>query len=217
MLDIKYKEKEIKYYGNSRIEILPLIPRHVNQILDIGCGSGDTLNFLKQNSFCNSAIGVEYFSEAANIAEGRVDRLYRSNIEDMNLDIKAGSIDVILCLDILEHLVNPQLVVQYLHTLLAPGGCIIASIPNVRNFTVSIPLLFKNEWTYTNNGILDNTHLRFFVRDTAIQLMQSSGLILDSAVGINLGRKGRLLNKIFFGKLESLVAVQYLIKVRKPK
>jgi 2-polyprenyl-3-methyl-5-hydroxy-6-metoxy-1,4-benzoquinol methylase len=176
VLEQKYKEKEEKYYGNCRKDILSLIPRHVGQILEVGCGSGDTLAFLKEHNFCDYSIGVENFPEAASIAVKRVDKLYSSSIEDMNLDLKPGSIDIILCLDVLEHLVNPTLVVRYLHTLLAPEGCIIASIPNVRHFTASIPLLFKNQWTYTNDGILDNTHLRFFVRDSAIQLMQCSGL-----------------------------------------
>jgi 2-polyprenyl-3-methyl-5-hydroxy-6-metoxy-1,4-benzoquinol methylase len=215
VLEQKYRDKEDAYYGNCRKEILPFLPKRASRVLEVGCGSGDTLAFLKASGYCDYTIGVELFPEAADIAVERVDKLYRSNIEAMDLTVEPGSVDVILCLDVLEHLVNPHQAIRYLHTLLSPGGCIIASIPNIRHFTASLPLLLKNEWEYKDQGILDNTHLRFFVRDTAIQLMQCSGLQLDHVMPLNMGRKGGLLNKASLGLCESFFALQYLIKVTK--
>jgi 2-polyprenyl-3-methyl-5-hydroxy-6-metoxy-1,4-benzoquinol methylase len=211
VLEQKYRDKEDVYYGNCRKDILPLLPKRASRILEIGCGSGDTLAFLKANGYCHHTIGVELFSAAADIAVDRVDELYRSNIEEMDLAVDPGSVDVILCLDVLEHLVNPHQVIRYLHKFLSPGGCMIASIPNVRHVTASLPLLLNNRWEYKDSGILDHTHLRFFVRDTAIQLMQCSGLNLDKVLG-NLG-KGALFNKVSLGIFESFLTLQYLVKV----
>lgn len=215
MLEQQYKGKETKYFGSCRKDILPFIPKHVSRILDIGCGSGDTLAYLKANNYCNYTYGVELVHEAADVAAKRVDKLYRSNIEEMNLDLKAESIDLILCLDVLEHLINPYQLIHYLHTILTPNGSIIASIPNIRHYSASLPLFLMNKWEYKKSGILDDTHLRFFVRDTAIELMQGSGLQLEYVIGLIPGRKSLLLNRASLGIFESFLTLQYLIKVTK--
>jgi 2-polyprenyl-3-methyl-5-hydroxy-6-metoxy-1,4-benzoquinol methylase len=179
MLEEKYSKKNSSYYGNYRSDILPLMPKHVARVLEVGCGTGNTLAYLKANGYCDWIGGVELFPDAIEEARCKLDELYEGNIEHIKLQVDEGSIDVILCLDVLEHLVNPEKVVAYLHTLLAPGGIIVASIPNVRHYSVVFPLLFGGKWEYKNSGILDNTHLRFFVRKTATNLMQSSGLTID--------------------------------------
>jgi SAM-dependent methyltransferase len=208
----RYKIKSTEYYAGVRQDILPFLPQHSPRILEIGCGTGDTLSYLKENSYCDWACGVDLFPDAvASAREKAVDEIYQSNIEETILPIETGSINTILCLDVLEHLINPQKVVAYLHTLLAPGGIIVASIPNVRHYSASMPLLIQNKWEYTNSGILDNTHLRFFVRDTAIELMQSSGLTIDRVIPNKIGRKGSIFNTLSLGIFESFLALQYLI------
>ena len=154
------------------------------------------------------------FPEALDRAASNVDILYSCNIEGAVLPIEPHSINLILCLDVLEHLVNPEKVISYLHTLLAPGGIIIASIPNVRHYSVVFPLVFKNEWEYKNAGVLDSTHLRFFVKKTAIDLMESSGLKLEDLVHSGLfTKKQKILSAITFGAIRSFCTLQYLIKV----
>ena len=68
---------------------------------------------------------------------------------------------MILCLDVLEHTIDPWGLVANLYNLLKKDGAIIISLPNVRNRKVIFPLLFKGQWTYENSGLLDKTHLRF--------------------------------------------------------
>jgi 2-polyprenyl-3-methyl-5-hydroxy-6-metoxy-1,4-benzoquinol methylase len=216
-LQDKYKTKTDSYYGNYRQDILPLVPKHVSRVLEIGCGTGNTLAYLKSNGYCDWVCGVELFPEAAIQAATKLDRLYETNVEEQKLPVELNSIDLILCLDVLEHLVDPHKVVAYLDTLLAPGGKIIASIPNVRHNSVVIPLVFKNKWNYQDGGVLDNTHLRFFVKDTAVSLMKSSGLQLESCIGSNFyaDRWDEKLNHLTFGLFESFFFKNYLIKVSK--
>jgi 2-polyprenyl-3-methyl-5-hydroxy-6-metoxy-1,4-benzoquinol methylase len=212
----RYQTKEEEYYTGVRKDILPLVPRHSKRVLEIGCGQGNTLAYLKDNGYCDWTGAVDLFPEAIEAARGKVDEVHQVNIEDTTLPIEPGSVNMILCLDVLEHLLNPQKVVAYLHTLLAPGGIIIASIPNIRHHSASLPLLFQNKWEYQSCGILDNTHLRFFVKDTAIELMKSSGLTLEKVSPVNVGRKGAILNRLLFGWPESFLAMQYLVMVSKP-
>lgn len=214
MLENKYEDKAIDYYDNYRSDIIPLLPKHSARALEIGCGTGNTLAYLKANGYCDWTYGVEMFPEALDRAASNVDILYSCNIEGAVLPIEPHSINLILCLDVLEHLVNPEKVISYLHTLLAPGGIIIASIPNVRHYSVVFPLVFKNEWEYKNAGVLDSTHLRFFVKKTAIDLMESSGLKLEDLVHSGLfTKKQKILSAITFGAIRSFCTLQYLIKV----
>jgi len=137
------------------------------------------------------------------------------DIENLELPFPPASFDTILLLDILEHLVDPWAAVAKLTPLLRPRGTMIASIPNVRYYKVVLPLLLRGEWTLRDNGILDRTHLRFFVKETAIDLMTSSGLRLDSVTptGVEKGRKKWLLNRLSGGLLQPFLEYQYLIRV----
>ena len=215
MLEDRYKAKIFDYYDNYRNDVVPLLPKHTARVLEIGCGTGNTLAYLKANGYCDWTCGVEMFPDAVEEAATKVDLVHLCNIEDALLPIEAGSIDLILCLDVLEHCVNPQKIIAYLHTLLTPEGTIIASIPNVRHYSVVFPLVFKNRWDYEEVGILDHTHLRFFVKNTAISLMESSGLKLDSCIISNFyaSRMNKILIMISFGIISSFLTKNYLVKV----
>lgn len=215
MLETDYQQKKQDYYEGYRKDILPLLPRHSGRVLEVGCGTGNTLVYLKDNDYCDWTCGVELFSEAAIIARDRVDLFFQGNIETFDLPIEPNSLDVILCLDVLEHLVNPEAVIQKLHQYLAPNGIIVASFPNVRHYSVLIPLLFQNKWEYKESGILDKTHLRFFVEKTAISLMESSGLKLTNMIQSLAFEKSIIANTLTLGIFKSFLTWQYLIQVKK--
>lgn len=212
-----YGDKDEGYFGWVRYDALSLVPEHASRVLEIGCGTGNTLAWLKANKRCTWVGGVELVHEAANKARSKLDAIYEGDVEVLDLPIEAESLDAILCLDTLEHMVDPWRVVQRMHTLLKPGGVLIVSIPNVRNFRVVLPLLLRGRWEYTDEGLLDRTHLRFFVRDTAIRLVQCSGLIVDVVrAKIPLGRKARIVNALTLSRLKPFFELQYLIRARRP-
>jgi len=202
------------YFNYTRSEILPLLPSSVSRVLEIGCGTGKTLAWLKSVRQCKWLGGVEFNLEAADQARTRLDVVYDGNIEQMELPIAPGSLDLILCLDVLEHLIDPWTVVKRLQMHLRPGGAIIASIPNVRYRRVVFPLLIQGKWNYTDEGVLDRTHLRFFVRSTAIGLLESSGMTVDMVIATGLGksRKSRMFNSLLPKGIKALFEKQYLIR-----
>ncbi len=211
-----YRDKDEGYFEGVRHDALSLLPERASRVLEIGCGTGNTLAWLKANKGCTWVGGVEIVHEAARKARGKLDALYEGDVEALELPIEAGSLDAILCLDVLEHMVDPWRVVRRMHALLKPGGVIIASIPNVRNFRVVLPLLLRGRWEYTDDGLLDRTHLRFFVRDTAVRLLQCSGLTVDAVRPKGpLGRKGRILNALTLSRIKPLLEVRYLIRARR--
>jgi 2-polyprenyl-3-methyl-5-hydroxy-6-metoxy-1,4-benzoquinol methylase len=204
-----------EYYRNTRKDILPLLPEKIDRVLDVGCGAGSTLAWLKSMKGCICTIGIEPFPDAAAAARKTTDVVYEGDIEDITVPIECGSLDLVLCLDVLEHLVDPWTVARRLQELLKPGGALIVSLPNVRNKRVVFPLLFRGKWDYRDFGVLDRTHLRFFVRETAIALVESAGLQVDKidvTGGFTRGWQGKFLKKVLPGGIQSFFVRQYIIR-----
>lgn len=97
--DAAYQEKTLDYFQNVRGEILPLLPEHAARIFEVGCGSGDTLSFLKKLGKCDWAGGIELFHDAAETARTKVDLVLEGSIEKAHLPFEENTIDIILCLD----------------------------------------------------------------------------------------------------------------------
>jgi SAM-dependent methyltransferase len=211
-----YLNKDHEYFEHVRHDALSLVPADVDRVLEIGCGKGNTLAWLKANRACAWVGGVELSDKAAREARENLDAIYEGDIETLYLPVEPGSLDAILCLDVLEHLVDPWHVVQRMHKLLKPGGVLIASVPNVRNFRVLVPLLLFGKWEYQREGLLDETHLRFFTRDSAIELLQCSGLRVDMTTVRGLeGSKSRIANAITLSRFQRFLEYQYLMRARR--
>ena len=206
------------YYDFERREVAPLVPAGAERILEIGCGTGRTLAYLKNAGLCRWAAGVEPAAAPAAEAEARVDCLWRLDIEAELPPIQPDSLDVILCLDVLEHLKDPWTTLGRLVRLIRPGGALIASLPNLRHYKVVLPLLLRGEFRYADGGILDRTHLRFFVETTARELLESAGLAVDrlEPIGIKPRTLKAMLNRIAGGRLTGLYARQYLLRGIRP-
>lgn len=145
----------------------------------------------------------------------RLDQVIQGNIEAMELPIEPGSIDLLLCLDVLEHLVDPWETLRRLAALLRPNGVLVASIPNVRYYRVLLPLMLGGRWDYQDSGILDRTHLRFFTRATAIELVESAGFSIEQVSATNAHTRNwkyRLLDALTLSHARPYFEFQYLIR-----
>ena len=210
-----YASKTHDYFHHSRRDqILPLLPAQCERILEVGCGAGTTLAHLKASGIAKWIGGVELFPSAAAEAAEVLDYIRQGNIETLELGLDAGSLDVVLCLDVLEHLVDPWATIRKLTALLRPGGMLIASLPNVRHIKVVMPLLLRGEWTYGSFGLLDRTHLRFFTRGTATQLIETAGLRVDAIrpIGLAWTPLKRFVRAVTLGQLDDLLTFQYLLR-----
>lgn len=204
------------YHSHVRRDVFDHIPCG-GTALDIGGGDGATAATLKAEGRV-ARIGVVDMVPPANPCA--IDFAYQGNIEDPALldqiNSDQGPFDTIMCLDILEHFVDPWAVMERLTAMLKPGGVIVASIPNVRHYSVVLPLLLRGRWDYADAEVLDRTHLRFFVRRTAIELMMSTGLTLDRIAKIpRLRARDRLAGRLTLGLLDGFLTLQYMVRVRK--
>lgn len=211
-----------KYYSHIRTDLVDLIPVGNHRILEIGCAEGLTGSELKKSGRASEVVGIEYVSDIAEIAKNNLDHVLCGDIEMISFDtnlLKSQSFDYILCGDVLEHLKDPWSQVDRLEGLLKPGGRIIASLPNVRYWKVSMGLLFTGRWQYVEQGILDKTHLRFFVKDSVISLMSRPELKIESISSQGTARKygyfSWVINLMTFKLLEDLLSVKYTVVASK--
>lgn len=207
-------KKTAGYFNTARTEILSLINKSNERVLEIGCAEGATLDLLKTCSYAQWVGGVDISDKAIAKAKKRdIDYLKTLNIENESLEIDNKSIDLLLILDVLEHLVDPWVSLKKLTELLKADGTIIISIPNVRSLRVLLPLIFLGSWTYRDSGILDKTHLRFFTRKSAIELVESAGLSVNMIKELpDYHWLPNIINKATFKIFSQFLVPQYLIK-----
>ena len=161
-------------------------------------------------------IGVELDEKAADEASKHFHNVIVGPVEKAAFEtfIPKGSLDLVLCLDVLEHLVDPWTVVKRVTPLISPSGRLIISVPNIRNWKFITRLALKGDFRYTDAGLLDRAHLRFFVRDTAVKLATCGGLKLEGcwdARDYTRFEFRNILNRITLGATKELLAKQWIV------
>lgn len=159
------------YSSSIRNDLISLIgckkEEKIN-VLEVGCGCGGTLLQIK-NIYVNANVyGIELNPNSAKIASMVAD-VKNYNIENKDLGYSENFFDYIIFGDVLEHLYDPWTVLDNIKKYLKPKGTVLASIPNVMNFT-NVYNLINGFWTYQNAGLLDKTHIRFFTKTEIINM-----------------------------------------------
>jgi 2-polyprenyl-3-methyl-5-hydroxy-6-metoxy-1,4-benzoquinol methylase len=180
------EEYGLKQEDSSHAVILNWLEhRKPGKILDLGCSGG--LLSERVRAFGNHIVGVDVI-EIPGVRD-RVDEFIVANLdEELPEAITAGApYDVVLCADILEHVRRPEAVLRSVRELLAPGGVLIASVPNFGHFyarTRTVLGLFD----YDQRGVLDNGHVRFFTRRSLMRHFRSAGfkVVHQEATGLPL-------------------------------
>jgi 2-polyprenyl-3-methyl-5-hydroxy-6-metoxy-1,4-benzoquinol methylase len=203
------------YFQKYRKNISVSISLGENRILDVGCGAGNFGAFLKESGFASEVVGLEIDHQAASEAMTKLDEVFcvdlnQTTINEIFSSSYVKSFDYIICADVLEHLIDPWIVLKDLVGLLGPGGKVVASMPNVRHWTVWLPLIINGSWNYVDAGIMDRTHLRFFTKRNMQELFTSSGLKINEVRPL-IGGRWNLIDKLSLHLLRDFVAVQWVI------
>lgn len=147
------------------------------KVLDIGCATGSMGQYLA-DTFSAKVWGVEYDPAMAEVARGKMQGVWHADLNRERLASlpHPGRYDLVICGDVLEHLVDPWAALADIASLLEPGGSVAVSMPNIGHYTTLAHLAFFREWPYRKRGIHDRTHLRFFTRRNMVELYRSAGL-----------------------------------------
>lgn len=202
------------YYSNARVEIQALLPADFKSVLEIGCGEGNTLAWLRAQQPDLLCHGIEIVPEVAAVAQKRGLEIVVADVEKDGITFN-NQYDLILCLDVIEHLKDPWAALKIFTSSLKPGGYLITSIPNVSHISILSNLIFHDEWSYTEDGILDSTHIRFFTGKTIIKLLASAGLQVQARQYKFLRKTHRNLNFLTFGIFKRFFTYQHLMLARK--
>lgn len=163
--------------NNSLKKMLNFIGEN-KQVVEFGCASGHFAHIIN-NRGC-TVTGVEINPVAAEIAKQYCQEVIVADLDFVSIReiLPNQKFDVAIFGDVLEHLRNPWKVLEETKLILKEDGFVVASIPNIAHGAIRLALL-KGEFEYTELGILDNTHLRFFTRKTVEELFDKSGYILN--------------------------------------
>jgi SAM-dependent methyltransferase len=172
------------YFENARDEMLRFVPVRTRRLLDVGCGAGRFGALLKSARPGLEVWGVEPVPAAAQNAATRLDRVLPVPF-DAQAALPAGYFDAVVFNDSLEHFPDPLPPLERCKALLAPGGVVVCSIPNVRHIRNLKHLLVERDWRYEEWGVRDRTHLRFFTQRSIVRTMEEAGVDVVSLDGIN--------------------------------
>ena len=163
--------------NNSLKKMLRLVGNN-KRVIDFGCAVGDFAQMLTAKG-CQ-VTGVEVNAKAAKVAEQYCEQVIVVDLDFVSLAeiLPQQAFDVVVFGDVLEHLRDPWKVLEETRQLLKPEGYVVASIPNIAHGAIRLALL-QGRFEYMTQGILDNTHLRFFTRKTVEELFARSGYFVN--------------------------------------
>jgi 2-polyprenyl-3-methyl-5-hydroxy-6-metoxy-1,4-benzoquinol methylase len=200
------------YYASTRDDVVDALPRPIGAVLDVGCGSGGVAPGLRRAG-ATRLTGIEVVPEQAELARASYDHVVAAPVEQA-LEQLDGHFDTLLCLDVLEHLVDPEQVLRDLHGVAAPGARLQVSLPNARHVSLMKDLIFNGTFGYTEWGHRDRTHLRWFTRRDIVDAMERNGWAVQRVSHPELNRSSGL-DRLTRGRsTEFLVAQWYVLGVR---
>lgn len=215
------KEDFDYYYDGERLDIINEIPKNKTTYLDVGCGRGGVLKLIKEKCSNKTELwGIEPTEKAYEEARiiGSESKVFLGTAEENINNLPDNYFDVIMCLDVLEHMPYPDQFLTNIKSKLKDDGELISSIPNVRYWTNLFNLIIKKDWRYNNAGILDYTHLRFFTKKSIIRLHEEAGYKVLLSKGINPFRWrwfSIIVDILTFGSFRDTKYVQFFTKVQK--
>lgn len=179
----KFKDKwgfDSLYSSMIRLDIINLIQEDENKdlnVLEVGCATGSSLLEIKNRYKNANLYGIEICEGPGNVAKNLCNCIV-GNIENENLPYEDNFFDYIIFGDVLEHLNDPWKILSDMKKYLKKDGYIIASIPNIMHVSI-LYRLFNGFFTYTDAGILDKTHLRFFTLAEIENLFNSNNYEIE--------------------------------------
>ncbi len=168
------------YSHDANLPVLNKIEKSDLNILDVGCGAG-------QNAAQLFSIGKIVDGITISPQEAKEGKHYFRNIFIQNLEhglpeeVKEQNYDVVLCSHVLEHIAYPEkLLEDILNLTLKNGAKLIIALPNFLHYNNRFKI-FKGNFDYTESGLMDNTHVRWYTFKSAQELFQKRGLKVISA------------------------------------
>lgn len=197
-------------YNKVNPTIANYIPRNV-RIIDVGCDTGLLGEYIKKNKSPRRIVGIDNNKKALSQARKIYDAVFERDLnENISLSLRKKFYDCIVFADILEHLHNPSHLLQGIKHYLSDDGIIIVSVPNVVFFVNRLKILSGN-FSSTETGIMDKTHLHFYTKTKIESLISKSGYKIHKSEGYINTRPALSFMNTFARHVPTLFAYQFLV------
>jgi 2-polyprenyl-3-methyl-5-hydroxy-6-metoxy-1,4-benzoquinol methylase len=181
---------ETQYFQANRGPMSAFLPDNYKRVLEIGCAAGGFSDHLKQSC---EVWGVEPNRSAASIAALKLHRVLVGTYNSVAETLPERYFDLVICNDVIEHMDtwthghmdDHDAFLEAIKNKMIPGGYIVGSIPNVRHITALFKMLIIKDWKYSESGILDRTHLRFFTAKSLRRTLQEHAYRIEKFAGLS--------------------------------
>jgi 2-polyprenyl-6-hydroxyphenyl methylase/3-demethylubiquinone-9 3-methyltransferase len=177
-------------------------------VLDVGCGGGVLSEGLARNGAIVTGLDVEPDAIAAAIAHAKQHKLKIEYVCELIEDYEASSFDFITCMEMLEHVSDPALVIEHCARLLKPGGYLFLSTIN-RTAKAYASVIVAAEYILRILPRQTHDFDKFLKVSELASIVRSSGLEMVGMSGIAYNPFTRM------ASLQDSIDVNYLMACRK--
>ena len=131
----------------------------INSALEIGGGGGYTLATLKRLLSIEDCVNVDI--SLPNKLSPEISH-YEANIISPSFNLDRSSFDLIVALDLIEHIVDTSLVLSRFYSLGSPNSVFLFSLPNIQHYSLATNVYFRDTFPTNDSGVFDRTHMRWF-------------------------------------------------------
>ena len=172
------------YRSGNRPEMLKLLPKRDRaiRVLKIGCGEGA---FSASIPGATETWGIEPDRRSAEIAASRLTKVFTATYDEIERELPSAYFDLVVCNDVIEHMTDHDVFLRSIRACMAPGSCLLGSVPNVRCFSNLFNLIIARDWHYQDSGILDRTHYRFFTFRSLRRALEDASFTVTKLQGLN--------------------------------
>src|SRR6267142_934237 len=186
-----YTENQYTSDENSSWGIVFKEVKDGEKVLDIGCSSGNLGAELIKRKNC-VVDGIDIDPNDIKLAKKKLRKAFIVNIETDSLSALNEKYDVVLMLDVIEHLIDPVEALRKVSKLLKPEGRLLFSVPNMAHVSVRLDLLL-GELNYRQTGLLDNTHMHFYTEKSLLKILKAAGYSVSKAESTTVSYPEQLL------------------------
>jgi 2-polyprenyl-6-hydroxyphenyl methylase/3-demethylubiquinone-9 3-methyltransferase len=142
----------------------------VRTIIDAGCGGGDFSEGLALQGYEMFGVDLNESAVRAALARNVGEFVVSSVYEDLAAPFRVEHFDAAVCIETLEHLYSPRLLVKRVHGALRPGGIFIVTTP-YWGYLKNVALAITNRTDKALTALWDGGHIKHFSRDTLTRLV----------------------------------------------
>lgn len=175
--------KERVYENAGLTELIELIETGERKFLDIGCGAGGNAKLLKEKVPNSVIVGITLSSAEAELARSYMDKVVVTDIENWEPEDLEDLFDAVIVCHTLEHMVDPLAVLRKMKKFLKRGGHLYMALPNVMFYRQRLEFL-RGRFRYTETGLMDKTHLRFFDWESAGEIVTHAGFQIEKRMAV---------------------------------